>query len=101
LQEIVMINQSFDALVVEGQLMPSDALRPFEGQRVHVTLSDPIASDSGPEKESHSEPPEDFDIEKDVSVRIPLASETIVNPVIVPGRGLRPCIILPEEMINE
>jgi hypothetical protein len=90
-----MIAHSFDAHIVNGQLVPAEPLKAFEGQKVRVTVTAPEKVSAAPE------PAEDFDVEKDVYVKMPLASEVIPNPVVAKGNGLKPCLILPEELPNE
>ena len=84
-----MTTSSFDARIINGQLVPADPLRAFEGRQVHVVVS-AAASNGEPE------PPDDMDVEKDVYVRIPLASQTMSDAVIVAGADLKPTVILPE-----
>ena len=90
-----MIAHSFDARVSNGQLIPAEALRAFEGRQVHIAIA---MSDT---ELSNDEPPDDFDVEKDVYVRLPLPGKVIVQPVIIKGSGLRPCLILPEDLPDE
>jgi len=40
--------EEFDAQILNGQLIPAEPLRMFEGQRVHVTLSAPVQEAPSP-----------------------------------------------------
>ena len=91
-----MTASSFDAQIVNGQLVPAEPLRPFEGRQVHVVVSVralPV--------EEATEPPEDMDVEKDVYVRLPLLSKAIGNPIIANEAKLKPCLILPEDLPDD
>ena len=93
-----MLEQEFDAQVCNGQLVPSEPLECFEGQRVHVTLTAvPFALDNHLEMGlAH-----DRDVEKDVYVRMPFPSRLVANPTIVAGGMLKPCLIFPEDLPDE
>jgi hypothetical protein len=93
-----MFAEEFDALVLNGQLVPPEPLRMFEGQRVHVTLAiPPVPIDA----KAAIEPIPELDVEKDVSVRMPFPGTAVSNPKIVQGPGLRPCLIFPEELPDD
>ena len=76
-----MTTSSFDARIFNGQLVPAEPLRAFEGREVHIVVS--VAPTTGTNGEP--EPPDDMDIEKDVYVRIPLASQLMSDAVVVAG----------------
>ena len=92
-----MITSSFDARIVNGQLVPADPLRALEGQQGHVVVSVPPSA----ELDALVEPPEEMDVEKDVYVRLALPSEMIANPIIAAGTELRPSLIFPEDLPDE
>ena len=96
-----MLEEEFEARVLNGQLVPAESLRHFEGQRVHVTVSAPKRTPQPAIAEAEPAPPQDLDIEKDVYVRMPLPGKVVVRPVIVQGTGLRPCLIFPEDLPDE
>ena len=93
-----MLDQEFDAQIHNGQLVPSAPLRFSEGQRVHVTVSAP---DPTPQPALDGvieiEPCRDLDIEKDVYACMPFLSNQVVKPSIVQEKGLKPCLIFPED----
>jgi len=97
-----MLEGEFEAQVFNGQLVPSEQLRQFEGQRVHVALSSQTSSTSMVANDAaQAEPPNDFDVEKDVAVRMAFLSKTITNPTIIQGSGLKPCLIFPLESSDD
>src|SRR2546426_664470 len=99
-----MLSHSFEARIVNGQLVPAEVLKAFEGQQVHITVSVPakIAEHaSSVSANDGREPPEDLDVEKDVYVRMPLQNKAIPNPAIVKKNDLKPCLILPEGLPDE
>lgn len=86
-----MFAEEFDALVLNGQLVPPEPLRMFEGQRVHVALLTPASTRPVViDATTQTEPTPEFDVEKDVSVRMPFPSRVVSNPNIVHGPGLTP-----------
>jgi len=43
----------------------------------------------------------DIDVERDVAVRMAFRSTEVINPTIVPGGALKPCLIFPAELPDE
>lgn len=97
-----MFEQGFDARVIDGQLIPTEPLRAFEGKEVRVTLSVPAESTRAAIDESSDvQPPDNFDVEKDIYVRMPFRSVVVHHPPLVNGGALKPCLILPEDLPND
>ena len=98
---------TFDARVINGRLQYQAPLDALEGQLVRVFLDilapDILApQDSKPLSPPPSdESPEDMDVEKDVYVKMPFASEVLKDAVIIEGGPMEPCIILPEELPDD
>jgi hypothetical protein len=93
---------TFDARVINGRLQYQAPLDALEGQQVRVMLDilAPQDSKSLPPPSS-DEPPEDMDVEKDVYVKMPFASEVLKDAVVIEGGPMEPCIILPEELPDD
>ncbi len=90
-----MIAKTIEGQVENGQLHHTDSLDAFEGQRVSVTVQ---AQTGPPAEPGDEEVPEGIDLERDISVKMPLQL-TILQDVEVIVRGpMQPCIILPEEL---
>ncbi len=96
-----MLKQEFDACVVDGQLVPADALRAFEGHQVHVTIAVPPVFASPSRDAPENAAPEDLDVEKDVYVAMPFPETVMQEPIIVDGGRLKPCLIFPEDVEDE
>lgn len=92
--------QSFDAVIVNGHMVPSKSLEAFEGQRVHVTLTLPEPTVNKP-SENDPDTAEDKDVEKDVSVRMPFPSKLLPDRPLIQEGSLKPCVILCEELPDE
>lgn len=99
-----MISHSFEARIVNGQVVPGEALMAFEGQQVRLTVSAmpslapaclSVDADEVPES------PEDLDVEKDVYVPMPFHREVLPNTTITTETALQPCLILPEDLPDE
>src|SRR5439155_25712436 len=93
---------TFDARVINGRLQYQAPLDDLEGQQVRVMLDILAPQDSKPLPPPPSdEPPEDMDVEKDVYVKMPFASEVLKDAVVIEGGPMEPCIILPEELPDD
>ena len=98
---------TFSARVVNGLLDGGEALKPFEGQQVSVTVIGPTTptepKDGGVLKadESDCEPPEWMDVETDVYVKMLGKVEVLDNVQIVDCGPGHPCLIFPEESADE
>ena len=99
-----MFSQTLDTRIVNGQLQLGDLLRPYEGQTVRVTLTVPPPVPQKPQPtadEEDSSPPEGLDVEKEVVVRLPFPSEVVKDAIVVEGKPLRPCLIVPEDGFDD
>jgi hypothetical protein len=99
-----MVAKTFSAQVVAGQLRHQESLDAFEGQEVRVTVAAPSlpASDATlPMDSRDTEPPEWMAVETEVYVKMPFPGEVLKNAVIVDGEPMRPCVILPQESLDE
>jgi hypothetical protein len=99
-----MVGKTFSAHVTGGQLCHQEPLDRFEGQDVYVTvvprssLSTPLPPPAG---SSSDEPPAWMAVETDLYVKMPFPGEVLRDAVVVEGTGIRPCLILPEDLPDE
>ena len=98
-----MVAKTFSAQVVRGQLRYQESLAAFEGQEVRVTVAPslPLSQSAPLVDSSDAEPPGWMAVETDIYVKVPFPSEALKNAVLVEGEPIRPCVILPEELLDE
>lgn len=80
-------DRSFNAVIADGQIRYGENLTPSDGKEVHVTVH---------VRALEVEPPEDFDIEKDVSVKMPVETTVLGAATIRNVGSAIPSLILPE-----
>lgn len=99
-----MVGKSFSAQVMGGQLCYQEPLDAFEGQDVYVTV---VARSSfrspvpPPADGAEVEPPDWMAVETDLHVEMPFPGKILDDAVVIQGEPIRPCIIMPEETMDE
>ena len=98
-----MVRRAFPAEVTNGQFRFHESIADLEGRRVLlVVMDDDSTSPTMSWPQLTPDPPtfDEFDIERDVSFRMPLEWEPITANIVDDG-PLRPSLIVPEEIPDE
>lgn len=80
-------DKSFDAVITDGQLHHEENLRHWEGKEVQVTVHF---------RTREIAPPDEFDIERDVYIKMPVKTTVVGSSKIRDIGSAKPSIILPE-----